>query len=75
MKHDLSSLQRGKGARIDTLITKEPLRRRLFDLGFTPGAGIRCLFAVPGGDPRAYLIRDTVIALRNVDAKTILMEE
>lgn len=75
MKHDLSSLPTGGGATIDTLLTKDPLRRRLFDLGFTPGAHVRCLFAAPGGDPRAYLIRDTVIALRNADAKTIWMED
>ena len=71
MSHDLSSLQTGRRATIETLNTEDSLRRRLLDLGFTPGAHVRCLFAAPGGDPRAYLIRDTVIALRNVDAKTI----
>ena len=38
------------------------------DLGLTHGARVRCLFAAPGGDPRAYRIRGAVIALRSEDA-------
>lgn len=74
MKHDLSCLHPGEGAPVSALLTPDPLRRRLLDLGFTPGARVVCLFSAPGGDPRAYLVRDTVIALRNTDAQTILTE-
>ena len=41
------------------------------DLGFTPGAGVRCLFAAPSGDPRAYMVRGSVIALRRADAALV----
>lgn len=47
------------------------IRERLADLGFTEGAEIVRLFAAPCGDPRAYLIRNAVISLRNRDAACI----
>lgn len=47
------------------------MRRRLWDLGFTKGAQITTLFSSPSGNPRAYLIRGSVIALRNEDASSI----
>ncbi len=43
-------------------------RGRLMDLGLTPGARVTCLFSAPSGDPRAYLIRGSAIALRREDA-------
>ena len=50
-------------------------RQHLADLGFVPGSPIRPLYAAPLGDPRAYLICETVIALRQRDAATVTMEE
>jgi len=47
------------------------IRRRLYDLGFFEGGRVKCIGASPLGDPRAYLIRDTVIALRNKDCGEI----
>lgn len=47
------------------------MRRRLWDLGFTTGTPITTLYSSPSGNPRAYLIRGAVIALRNEDASTI----
>jgi ferrous iron transport protein A len=44
------------------------------DLGFVPGSEIRPLFAAPMGDPRAYLVCDTVIALRQRDAAAVAVE-
>ena len=67
----LSRLPLGKSARILSLSAKEPLRGRLMDLGFVPGSEIRPLYAAPTGDPRAYLVCDTVIALRQRDAATV----
>ena len=39
-------------------------RRRLMDLGFTPGAKITRLQTSPLGDPIAFEVRGSVIALR-----------
>jgi DtxR family Mn-dependent transcriptional regulator len=50
-------------------------RRRLLDLGFLPGTTVSATFANPGGDPKAYVIRDTVIALREEQASWIRIEK
>jgi DtxR family Mn-dependent transcriptional regulator len=50
-------------------------RRRLLDLGFLPGTTVSATFANPGGDPKAYIIRDTVIALREEQASCVRIEK
>lgn len=47
------------------------LRRRFFDLGIIEGTNIEVLFKGPFGDPVAYSIRGTVIALREEDGEKI----
>ena len=49
----------------------ELLKRRLLDLGFIPGEKTKCVLISPFKDPKAYLINNNVIALRNKDAKNI----
>ena len=49
------------------------VRRRLMDLGLTPGARVTCLFSAPSGDPRAYMVRGSVIALRREDAAGVVL--
>lgn len=71
MQTDLAMLPIGRRAAICALDAGDALTRRLFDLGFVPGCPIRCLFAAPSGDPRAYRVRGTVIALRQSDAAGI----
>lgn len=71
----LSRLPLGKPGRVLSLSADEPLKGRLLDLGFVPGSEVRPLFAAPLGDPRAYLVCDTVIALRQRDAATVAVEE
>ena len=44
------------------------LSGRLRDLGFTPGSRITLTGISPLGDPLAFRIRGTVIALRRADA-------
>ena len=70
----LSRLPLGKSARVLSLSAQEPLKGRLLDLGFVPGSEITPLYAAPMGDPRAYLVCDTVIALRQRDAATVAVE-
>ncbi len=49
-------------------------RRRLLDLGVIPGTEIGVEMISPGGDPTAYRIRGTVIALRSTQARLIQVE-
>jgi DtxR family Mn-dependent transcriptional regulator len=46
-------------------------RDRLLDLGVVPGTRVRLELEGPHGDPRAYLIRGAIIALRRSQAEKI----
>jgi DtxR family Mn-dependent transcriptional regulator len=50
-------------------------RRRLLDLGLTPGALVRAELPSMFGDPVAYRVRGTLIALRRDQAEQILISE
>ena len=49
-------------------------RRRLMDLGFTQGARIRASLSTFAGDPRAYEVRGTLVALRRDQSSQILVK-
>ena len=73
----LSSLKLNEKAKIVGL-SKEcrgENRRRLLDLGFVKGATISIDLLNPLGDPKAYLIKGTVIALRADQASKILINK
>lgn len=48
-------------------------RRRLMDLGFTAGARLVPALDTFAGDPRAYRIRGTLVALRQEQARQVLV--
>lgn len=45
------------------------------DLGLIDGTPVWCVGRSPLGDPSAYMIRQTVIALRREDARQIHVRE
>ena len=67
----LNSLKSNEKALIRSISIEGEMHDRLRDFGFCEGARITYLFSAAFGDPRAYLVRDTVIALRNSDAAQI----
>lgn len=68
---NLSQVKRGMTVTVHKLQAKEEIRRRLLDIGLIEGTKICCLYSGPSGDPTAYLIRGTVVALRREDAGQI----
>lgn len=68
----LDRLASGESARVAQLTGTGAMQSRLCDLGFTQSSRVTCLFPSAFGDPRAYRIRDTVVALRSSDARTIV---
>ena len=73
----LSNLEAHEKAKIIG-ISKEcrgEMRRRLLDLGFVNNTLISVDLTSPMKNPRAYLVRDTSIAIRNEQAKFILIEK
>ncbi len=49
-------------------------RRRLLDLGVTPGVTIEAALPNPFGDPLAYRVRGTLIALRSEQAQHVIVD-
>lgn len=49
-------------------------RFRLLDLGFVPGAEVTAEMRSPSGDPTAYRVKNSVIALRKEQAMQIRVE-
>ena len=70
----LADLRVGERARLRRIGINGFARRRLFDLGFTPGARVACAFPAAFGEPRAYRVRGTLIALRPEQARRIEVE-
>lgn len=50
------------------------LRRRLFDMGVTPGATVYLRKKAPLGDPLEVTIRGYELSLRNSEAKLVVLE-
>ncbi|MBQ3276591.1 MAG: ferrous iron transport protein A [Oscillospiraceae bacterium] len=67
----LDRLSPGKSAWIKDIQAREPIARRLTDLGFVKGGRVRCRMRSAAGDPTAYQIRGMLIALRRQDAARI----
>jgi ferrous iron transport protein A len=70
----LSSLQPGEAGRVRALRCEGFNRRRLLDLGLTPGTVVECAYPGPMGEPTAYLIRGALIALRSEQGDEIEIE-
>lgn len=66
-------LSEGTQATIVQVQSKDDIKRRLMDLGIAAGSRIECLNRSPFGDPTAFLVKGTVIALRNDDARSIVV--
>ncbi len=51
------------------------IRRRLFDMGVTPGAEVLLRKKAPLGDPLEITIRGYELTLRKTEAELVMMEE
>lgn len=69
----LSDLEPGEGAEILYIsrACRGLERRRLMDLGVVPGTLVSVLMRSPTGDPTAYRLRDTTIAIRRDQARHV----
>ena len=67
----LSDILPGQSARVKSLLVHDGMRRRLMDIGLIENTAVECVGQSPAGDPKAYLIRGAVIALRREDCENI----
>lgn len=69
---NLLDLKEQEEAVVDSITHPDvDMKRRLLDLGFYKGTPIKKVLISPKGDPNAYRVRGTTIALRNNDAQYI----
>ncbi|WP_273852022.1 FeoA family protein [Guptibacillus spartinae] len=65
---------KGDRIRIKEVAIEGVMRRRLLDLGFVPGAVVDVLKKSPLGDPIAFRVSHTTIALRKEESIKITGE-
>ena len=71
----LCDLNVGDHALVYKIMSKGDMRQRFLDIGLIENTPVECVGQSPASDPKAYLIRGAVIAIRNDDAKDILIKE
>ncbi len=69
----LNKIPTGERATVLSVDTEPSLKQRLYDIGLVPGTCVKSVHQSPSGNPKAYLVRGAVIALRNCDAEKIFV--
>lgn len=69
----LDELKVGERANIVSLLYCGGERRRMLDFGMIAGTSIEAVQKSPAGDPVAYFVRGTLIAIRSEDAQKCLV--
>ena len=70
----LSDFAVGESGKILSVSGSGAIRRRLFDMGVTPGADVRLRKKAPLGDPIEVTLRGYELTLRKTEAACVMME-
>lgn len=70
----LDTLPLNSSCRIVSLKCSGILQRRLLDLGLVKNTSVKASLRSPFGDPTAYEVRGSTIALREEDARRIVVK-
>ena len=71
----LKSLADGKSGIVEKIELTGATKRRLIEMGITPGTKITVLKRAPLGDPIEILLRGYSLTIRGTDAEQILVSE
>jgi len=71
----LSEFEKGDSGTIKAVTGEGKIKRRLFDMGVTPGADVYLRKKAPLGDPIEVTIRGYELTLRKTEAECVVMEE
>ena len=74
MLKKLSEFRVGEHGVVQSVGGEGRLRRRLFDMGVTPGASIWMRRVAPLGDPIEVTLRGYELTLRKAEAELVTME-
>lgn len=71
----LNDLKTGQTGIVTKLGSSGALRRRIIDMGITPGAIVKKVKCAPFGDPIVLIVRGYELSLRVSEAKEIFLED
>jgi len=71
----LNKFKSGEKGEVEKLTVLGPLRRRLLDMGITPGTEITFKKTAPLGDPVEIMLRGYKLAIRKAEAEAVLMRQ
>lgn len=74
MEKTLDNFQIGETGVVKSVSGEGKIKRRLFDMGITPGAEIYMRKRAPLGDPIEVTLRGYELTLRKTEAVCVLME-
>ena len=74
MLRTLNELEKGETGLIKNVTGEGRIRRRLFDMGVTPGATVILRKKAPLGDPIEVTVRGYELTLRKEEAKMVYVE-
>lgn len=74
MNKKLSEFKIGESGMVTSVLGEGRIRRRLFDMGVTPGAEIYLKKRAPLGDPLEITLRGYELTLRGCEAANVIME-
>lgn len=69
----LDRLRSGQQGRVTAVQGHRALRRRLLEMGLSPGVTVEAVRRAPLGDPIQFLVRGYHLCLRREDARHILI--
>lgn len=70
----LENTKIGQKVRIKRVLNDDSIKRRLLDIGLTPGTVVERVLENFSGNLVAYMIRGALIAIRNEDASNVIIE-
>ena len=74
MQKKLSEFQPGESGSVVAVGGEGRIRRRLFDMGITPGADVVMRKRAPLGDPIEVTLRGYELTLRKTEAECVTVE-
>ena len=69
----LADIMPGERALVERISAGSAMKKGRIEIGLISGTSVECVGESPLGDPRAYLVRDAVIAIRKVDGRGIIV--
>lgn len=73
METTLKSMKPGDAGIVSSLSVKGQLKRRLMDMGVTPGADVKVVKVAPLGDPIEVTLRGYQLSLRKSEAEAVMV--